>query len=166
MIRRLVAAAAAAVLLGLTGCAATVSLPAADDANDPLCAEVSVRLPSNLGGLDRRWTDAQAAGAWGAATDVLPATVMLRCGVTPPGPTTLQCVTFEGVDWIVDASDLPMQRITTYGRTPATQLYVDTSVISPSSVLPAISRIVSALPAETHCVDPDEATIVPEADEG
>ncbi|MBY0687905.1 DUF3515 domain-containing protein [Microbacterium marinilacus] len=142
--------------LGLAGCAATVTLEPAEDANDPLCADVSVRLPDAFGDLQRRWTDAQATAAWGD-----PTAVILSCGVTPPGPTTLQCVTFEGVDWIVDASELPYQRITTYGRTPATQVYVNTEDVSPSDVLPVISRIVQAIPAETECVDPDQATPAP-----
>ncbi|WP_309067182.1 DUF3515 family protein [Microbacterium sp.] len=161
MIRRLAAAAPLVLMLGLAGCASTVSVPAAEDANDPLCADVTVRLPDTLGEgaslLERRWTDGQATGAWGDPTSVI-----LSCGVEPPGPTTLQCVTFEGVDWVVDASDLPMQRITTYGRTPATQVYVDTSVISPSDVLPAISRLVQPTPAESSCVGLEDATPVPE----
>lgn len=159
MIRRLAAATAVILPLALAGCASTVSVPAAEDANDPLCAEVSVRLPDAIGDLDRRWTDAQATGAWGD-----PTAVIVSCGVTPPGPTTLQCVTFEGVDWIVDASELPMQRITTYGRTPATQVYVNTEVISPSDVLTPISRIVSSIPVDASCVGLEDATPVP--DEG
>lgn len=159
MIRRSLAAAPLVLVLGLAGCASTVSLPAADDANNPVCADLTVRLPDAFGDLERRWTDAQATGAWGD-----PTAVILSCGVTPPGPTTLQCVTFEGVDWIVDTSDLPMQRITTYGREPATELYIDTEVISPSDVLPAISRIVAPQPAESSCVGLEDATPVP--DEG
>ncbi|WP_345750523.1 DUF3515 family protein [Microbacterium rhizophilus] len=157
MIRRIAAAAALVLSLGLAGCAATVSLPAAEHANDPLCAEVTVHLPDAIGDLERRWTDAQATGAWGDPTGVL-----LSCGVEPPGPTTLQCVTFEGVDWVVDTSELPMQRITTYGRTPATQVFVDTEVISPSDVLPVISRIVKPFPTDASCVDVEDATPVPE----
>ncbi|MER7796168.1 DUF3515 family protein [Microbacterium sp. NPDC096154] len=158
MIRRLAAATALVLAAGLSGCTATVSLEAAPDANDPACAEVTVRLPDAIGDLERRWTDAQATGAWGDPTSVI-----VSCGVTPPGPTTLQCVPFEGVDWIVDASELPYQRITTYGRTPATQVYVNTDEISPSDVLPTISRIVSSIPAERQCVDREDATPVPDA---
>lgn len=158
MLRRLAAVTVLALAVGLSGCAATVSVPAAEDANDPRCADVTVRLPDTIGDLDRRWTDGQATGAWGD-----PTAVILSCGVTPPGPTTLQCVTFDGVDWIVDASELPMQRITTYGRTPATQVYVDTSRISPDAVLQSVSRLVAAIPADAQCVDADEATPVPDA---
>lgn len=159
MIRRLAASAALALGLGLSGCAATVHLEPAEDANHPACADVTVRLPDAIERLERRWTDAQSTGAW---ADEEGTAVILSCGVTPPGPTTLQCVTFDGVDWIVDPSKLPMQRITTYGRTPATQVYVDTSRISPDAVLSAISPLVSPIPAEAQCVDPDEATVVDE----
>ncbi|GAB3272635.1 DUF3515 family protein [Microbacterium lacusdiani] len=159
MIRRFAAAAALVLTLGLSGCAATVHLEAAQDANDPLCADVTVRLPDAIQHLERRWTDAQSTGAW---ADEEGTAVILSCGVTPPGPTTLQCVTFDGVDWIVDPEALPMQRITSYGRTPATQVYVDTSRISPDQVLAAVSRLVSSIPAESRCVDPDEATKVDE----
>ncbi len=61
--------------------------PAAD-ANDPVCAEVSVRLPDSVDGEPRRWTDAQATGAWGN-----PSVVLLTCGVEPPAPSTLACQT-------------------------------------------------------------------------
>lgn len=157
MIRPLAAAAVVVLGLGLAGCAATVHLEPAADANDPLCADVTVRLPDAIGELERRWTDAQATGAWADAEGTA---VILSCGVAPPGPTTLQCVTFDGVDWIVDPSDLPLQRITTYGRRPATQVYVDASRISPDAVLRSVSRAAALAPAETRCVDPDEATVV------
>ncbi|MEL5990384.1 DUF3515 family protein [Microbacterium phosphatis] len=158
MLRRL----AALVTLGLAatalaGCASTVSLPAADDANNPLCADVTVRLPDSFGELDRRWTDAQATGAWGE-----PTAVVVSCGVEVPGPSTLQCVTFEGVDWVVDTAEFPMQRITTYGRNPATQVFVDTEVISPSDILPAISRIVKPIEPTSSCVALEDATPVPQ----
>lgn len=55
-----------------------------------------------------RWTDAAAAtGSWGD-----PVSVLLSCGVTVPGPTAeLQCVTLEGIDWLVDESEAPMMRM-------------------------------------------------------
>src|SRR5690554_4307572 len=118
-----------AVLLG--GCSATVHLEPAEDANNPLCAEVTVGLKSAnaIADLDRRWTDAQATAAWGEPGG--PSAVILRCGVTVPGPTAeLQCVTLEGIDWLVDASETPLLRLTTYDRDPAVQLYIDTAQVS------------------------------------
>ena len=137
-------------------------MEAAPDANDPACAEISVRLPGSLAGEPRRWTDAQATGAWGD-----PATILLTCGVTPPGPTTLRCETVAGVDWVIDESDAPRFRVTTYGRTPAVELYLDTELgedgtgVSSRDVLDAISPIVAALPADGQCVGREDATPVP-----
>jgi hypothetical protein len=160
MSRRL--AAAALLLLGaglLGGCSTTVHLEPADDANDPLCAEVTVGL-NNAGGiadLDRRWTDAQATAAWGRSGG--DSAVILRCGVTVPGPTAdLQCVTFEGVDWLVDASETPLLRLTTYGRDPAVQLFIDTAVVSSNDVIGsrALVGAIAAIPADSRCTTPDE----------
>ncbi|MBO3663921.1 DUF3515 family protein [Microbacterium sp. NEAU-LLB] len=139
-------------------------MPAADDANNPACAEITVRLPESLGAegeFPRRWTDAQATAAWGD-----PTAAMLSCGVAVPGPSTLQCVTFGGVDWVVDISELPYQRITTYGRNPATQVYVNTEVISPSVVLEAISPKVKPIEATASCVALEDATPAPAPTDG
>lgn len=160
MSRRL--AAAAVVLLGsalLAGCSTTVHLEPAEDANNPLCAEVSVGL-QNAGSVadkERRWTDAQATGAWG--DDGQPSAIILRCGVDVPAPTSeLQCVTLEGVDWLVDASETPFLRLTTYGRDPAVQLYVDTAVVSSNDVISNRSLVgaITTIPANGACTTPDE----------
>ncbi|HJA05107.1 MAG TPA: DUF3515 domain-containing protein [Candidatus Microbacterium stercoravium] len=121
-------------------------------ANDPLCADVGVRLPKTIGQNDRVWTDAQATAAWGD-----PSVVLYTCGLEPPGPSTLQCVSFSGVDWLVDDADYPQLRLTTYGRTPAVQLYVDTEQISGDAALDAISMQVAALPQNAQCTTADEA---------
>lgn len=120
----------------------------APDANDPLCADVTVRLPDSVDGEQRRWTDAQATGAWGD-----PASVLLACGVTPPGPSTLPCQTVSGVDWIIDDSDAPNYRFTTYGRTPAVEVYLDYDVVSGNEALQAVSNAVASLPVDAQCTD-------------
>lgn len=160
MSRRL--AAAAVVLLGaalLGGCSTTVHLEPADDANNPLCAEVSVGLQNvgNLADKDRRWTDAQATGAWG--DEGAASAIILRCGVAVPAPTSaLQCVTLEGVDWLVDASETPYLRLTTYGRDPAVQLYIDTGAVSSNDVISTRTLVgaITAIPADGKCTAPDE----------
>jgi hypothetical protein len=131
--------------------------PAAD-ANDPLCAEVSVRLPKTIGGLDRVWTDAQATAAWGE-----PSTVLFRCGLESPAASTLQCVSFGGVDWLVDDEDYPRLRMTTFGRTPAAQAYVDTSKISGDQALDALKLAVGTLPVTGACTTVSEAA--PDSDD-
>lgn len=120
-----------------------MSLDPAPLANDPACADVIVRLPDQVDGQDRRWTDAQSTGAWGD-----PTAVILTCGIEPPGPTTLPCQSVDGVDWIIDDADAPRYRVTTYGRTPAVELYLDNEVVSSAAVLESLSNIVSLLPQD------------------
>jgi len=156
--RRLLSAAAlATVVVSLTGCrGATVPMQPAPDAANPLCAEVSVRLPSAVDGLPVRATDAQATGAWGE-----PAMVLLRCGVTSPGPTTAECVDLDGIDWIVDRS-LEAQSIytfTTFGRSPAVEVTVDASGDSPVSGTGALIDLkdaVGRLPQTSKCLGADD----------
>lgn len=152
MIRRLSALGALALIVVATGCTPTVHMEPAPLANDPLCADVGVRLPKTIGQNDRVWTDAQATAAWGD-----PSVVLYTCGLEPPGPSTLQCVSFSGVDWLVDDADYPQLRLTTYGRTPAVQLYVDAEQISGDAALDAISMQVAALPQNAQCTTADEA---------
>lgn len=153
---------AAAVLLGatlLSGCSTTVHLEPADDANNPLCAEVSVGL-QNAGSVadkDRRWTDAQATGAWGNPGE--DSAIILRCGVAVPAPTSeLQCASLEGIDWLVDPSETPYLRLTTYGRDPAVQLFIDTGAVSSNDVISnrALVGAVTSIPAIGRCTTPDE----------
>ncbi|MGW9112437.1 DUF3515 family protein [Microbacterium sp. NPDC055683] len=158
MPRRLAAVPVLAVLAAslLAGCTPTVHLEAAPDAGDPLCADVSVRMPDSVSGLERRWTDAQATAAWG---DDAGTAVILSCGFDAPAPTTQQCVTIDGVDWIVDETDRPNLRMTTYGREPAVQVYVNTEVVTADSVLAgsALGSAVQSLPRTAQCTDPDVA---------
>ena len=155
-------AAVALVVLGaalLSGCSTTVHLEPAADSNNPLCAEVSVGLNNarSVADLDRRWTDAQATAAWGAPGE--DSAVLLRCGVTVPAPTSeLQCVTLEGVDWLVDSSATPFLTLTTYGRDPAVQLYVNTGAVSSNDVISSRSLVgaITAIPAVGKCTTPDE----------
>lgn len=153
--------AVAAVLLAgtglLGGCSNTVHLEPAEGANDPLCAEVTVSLQNltTLAGQERRWTDAQATAAWGSPDSA----ILLTCGLDKPAPTSeLQCVTLEGVDWLVDDSETPMMRLTTYGRDPAVQMYIDTSVVSSNDVISDRNLVgaITSIPAENRCTSPDE----------
>ena len=74
--------------------------------------------------------------------------MLLTCGVEPPGPTTLPCQSVNGVDWIIDDTDAPKYRVTTFGRTPAVEVYLDNEVVSSANVLDSLSRIVDLLPAD------------------
>ncbi|NUU08370.1 DUF3515 family protein [Leifsonia sp. C5G2] len=139
--------ASAAVLLA--GCAPTVSLDPAANANAPGCAEISVRLPDSVADKAKRETDAQATGAWGD-----PAVVILRCGVPPIGPTTKPCVNVNGVDWVL-MTDPAAKTIVyqTFGRTPATEVIIDhVSGVSDSSVLPEFASAVSTVKQTQKCL--------------
>ena len=157
-------AAALAVLIAaaaaLTGCAPTVSLDPAARANDPGCAEVSVRLPDTVAGKARRETDAQATGAWGD-----PAAVIMRCGVPPIGATTKPCVTVNGVDWVL-MTDPAAKTIVyqTFGRTPATEVIIDhVSGVSDSSVLPEFASAVSTVKQTQKCLSTLDTDLAPTA---
>lgn len=150
-------ASAAAVLcttslLVLAACSTTVSMQPAPDANNPHCADVTVRFPQTLDGFERRWTDAQSTGAWGEGGK---SNILVSCGVAVPGPTTLPCSTLSGVDWIVDDTDAPYYRITSFGTDPAVEVYLDSDTVSSAEVLDALGNIiVDTLPVNgLECTD-------------
>jgi hypothetical protein len=129
----LVAAAA------MTGCASAVSVTAAPFADDPVCAEVILALPEELADFPRADTTSQGTAAW---TDGDPRdAIVLRCGVEPLPPTTEQCVsatddTGTTIDWVTVAADEEAGTpwtFTTYGREPAVEVTVPTSVTSERS---------------------------------
>ena len=120
----------------------------APDAAAPECAEVSVRLPSTVDGLELRLTNAQATGAWGT-----PAGVLLRCGVPTPGPTSAECRSINDIDWIVDDSQAPTYRFTSYGRTPAVEVIVDSDVASGTNALIDLTDAVATV-SYTHLTLP------------
>ena len=143
-----IAGLVAIVAIALTGCAAAVPMTPAKDANNPDCASVIVRLPDLVAEQPKRETNAQATGAWGT-----PASVLLTCGVTVPGPTTLPCVEVNGIDWIEDDADAPLYRYTTFGRTPAVEVAIDADAVSGTTVLVDLGGAVSYLPQTGKCTD-------------
>lgn len=149
--RRLTAAAGALILLGaLAGCSTTIHVDAAEDADNPACADVSVLLPDAIGDLDRVWTDAQATGAWGDPT------VVLRCGVDVPAPSDLVCQTIGGVDWLVLAQEEERQRLVSYGRDPAIEVIIKRgSDIDFRSIVETLSTSIQSglQPASAKCTD-------------
>jgi hypothetical protein len=138
----------AAVLLAasLTGCSATVNLESAPLANNPACAEITVRLPDQIGDQAKRVTNAQATGAWGE-----PASVILRCGLEPATISSLTCVTASDVDWLVDDSQAPSYRFITFGRSPATEVIVDSKLVAGVTALDTLAEAVQNIPATKSC---------------
>ncbi|WP_052207620.1 DUF3515 family protein [Sinomonas humi] len=180
------AALTSTLVLGasLSACSAAVSVDPAPDAADPACAPEMIAMPDTLGDAGLRTTTSQATAAWGD-----PSAVILRCGVPTPGPTTDRCVTVNGVDWVIkdlttasaspsaspsssgaspapsgDATEGPNDTylLTTFGRTPATELVIDTSKISSATVLATIASAVAKVPQTKKCIGESEVAQLPQ----
>jgi hypothetical protein len=130
----------------LTGCSQAVNLEAAEFANDPSCAEVSVRLPDQIGEFSQRYTNAQATSAWGEPTAIL-----FRCGLEPVMVSALPCVTASEVDWLVDETNAPSFRFISFGTTPAVEVIVDSEQASGATALDSVAQAVMKLPVSAKC---------------
>ena len=138
----------------LSGCAASVALPAADDAINPVCASVVVALPDAVVDLPKRETNAQGTGAWGS-----PTSVVLRCGVPVPSPTSnLPCVLAGTVYWLRDGTNAPDYVFTTYGRDPAIEVSVEQKDgVSPGVVLFELQNAAAISPATSECTEIEDS---------
>ena len=147
-----------AATLILSACSGpVVPMQPAKDAAAPECAEVSVRLPEHVADLGVRNTNAQATAAWGN-----PASVLLRCGVPTPPPTSDRCVSINDIDWVEDASQAPRYRYTTYGRTPALEVIVDGDAgVSGLTALSDLGSAAAYLPKTGACVGAEDLLEVP-----
>ncbi|WP_434612908.1 DUF3515 domain-containing protein [Arthrobacter sp. A5] len=153
--RLLTLAALAGAAVVLSGCTPAVEVSAAPDSTDPACAPMMVALPDLLADAPLRPTTTQATAAWGD-----PSLVILRCGVTVPGPTTDRCVGVNGVDWVI-RQDASTWTLTTYGRTPATEIVLDPDKIASSTVLAQLSSAVLRIPSTKACLGAADETAVP-----
>jgi hypothetical protein len=147
------AAAAMIAVVVLSGCAATVAMSPASDATSARCASVIVLLPDTVSTLAQRQTNAQGTGAWGEPADIL-----LRCGVPVPDPNSLPCVTVDGIDWLRKADAKEVFVFTTYGRDPAVAVTINSKDVKAdgNQALNDLATAVAAIPAEHHCVAPNE----------
>ena len=130
----------------LAGCAPTVHLSPAEEANSVSCAELMVRLSDEVDGLTRRSTDAQSTAAWGE-----PAAVIFRCGLPEVTVSSLKCISEEGVDWLVDDSKAPSYRFITFGRNPASEVIVDSKKAVGVNVLDEIGTTIQSQEATATC---------------
>lgn len=119
---------------------------AAENSNDPACADVIVRLPETVAGQEKRHTNAQATGAWGD-----PVAIELTCGIVPSGPSTDDCVSVNGVDWLIDRSAAPLYRFEAYGRNPGLQVVVDSEKVSGTDTVLGLTQVTELLPQERQC---------------
>lgn len=141
--------------LSVSGCSAAVSVEAAPEANNPACAEFMVLLPQELAGEKRRSTTSQATAAYGD-----PASIIVRCGVPKPPPSTDPCATVNGVDWLTQQGN-PAWTITSYGRSPAVEVLLDPNKVASSTALVALSAATSKLPQESRCLSIDQNVTLP-----
>jgi hypothetical protein len=139
---------ALALPLVLSGCTATVVMSPAPLANDPGCAEVIVRLPSDTDGQIKRTTNSQSTAAWGS-----PVAITLTCGLEPVMVSTLPCITAGDVDWIVDESDKPNYTFISFGRTPATAVTIDSTKSSGANVLEDLGQAVQFTKQTKSCLN-------------
>jgi hypothetical protein len=130
----------------LSGCATTVHLEPAKEANAATCANLMVRLPDTADNLERRSTDAQSTAAWGD-----PAAVIFRCGLPEVTVSTLKCVSSEGVDWLVDPTDAPNYRFITFGRSPASEVIIDSRKAVGVNVLDGLASTIKYQEATKTC---------------
>ena len=133
-------------ILLLSGCTATVNLEAAEDSNNPACAEVMVRLPDTLGEHQQRFTNSQATAAWGD-----PSAVLLRCGLPEVTISELPCVTAGNFDWLVDDSQAPSYRFISYATSPAVEVIVNSDVASGVTTLESLEAAVSVIDQTKRC---------------
>jgi hypothetical protein len=142
----LTATLAGAILLTLAvGCSDRVTAKLPAGAGDPACTQLGSALPKTLLKQDRRATDptSPALAAWGDPA------IILRCGVEPPGPTTEQCTTVNGIDWVAR----PLTNgydFTTYGRSPAIQVLVPKHYAPETFALTGLASAVAAIPQGEH----------------
>lgn len=138
----------------------TVQVPPGSAATDPVCADVLLAAPDQVLGQERTETSSQGTAAWGSGED----TIVMRCGVTPPGPTTDQCTTLEDgngvqVDWIVRELEGEVFLYTTYGREPAIDVSVPRSAApdQPSGAALDLAQVISRnIEATDYCVGPGD----------
>ncbi|MUN61842.1 DUF3515 family protein [Kocuria sediminis] len=153
--RALLAAGALAAVL--TGCTPAVTVDPAENAADPGCAPAMLAMPETIGEHEQRETTSQATTAYGE-----PTAVVVRCGVTPPGPTTDPCSSVNDVDWLIrqggaDGEDGDTWTATTYGRDPAVEVVFDSTAVASSTLLVELGSAVEQIPADRRCLDLQDA---------
>lgn len=132
------AALGAAVTLSACSRAPEVSL--APQAAAPVCA--AVHWPASVSGHEAVTTSpaSPSVAAWGDPA------IIARCGLDPLAPTTDECVTVNGVDWVVRSlSD--GGAATTFGRDPAIEVLVPADYGPVPLLLPVFGDVAKSLPS-------------------
>ncbi|HET8595712.1 MAG TPA: DUF3515 family protein [Intrasporangium sp.] len=135
----------AVVLCVVSACSSTVDVSPAPFAESPACQSLS--WPDTVSGAGRVATSTNSASvaAWGDPA------IIARCGLPPLAPTTQECVTVDGVDWVVRSlSD--GSAATTYGTDPAIEVLVPRAYGPVPLQLPVFAKVARDLPSNgRHC---------------
>ncbi|KOT66087.1 MULTISPECIES: DUF3515 family protein [Streptomyces] len=142
------AALAAGGLIALSAASPPPGRESAPNAGHPACGRAAAHYPSQLLGKERSSTSAEGVAIWGDGA------VVLRCGTTPPKPTTDPCFNVNGVDWVLreGASDDGKRVLITYGRAPAIEVTVAEASASAGDGLADLNAAVKEIPQTAHCV--------------
>lgn len=127
------------------------------DAEAPVCARAD--WPQRVADAPRVSTrpQAPAVAAWGSPA------IIARCGLPALQPTTDDCVSVNGVDWVVRQLD-DGTAATTYGRDPAIEVLVPAQYGPVPLLLPLFGDVARTLPTNGHaCVGADEGSAQPGA---
>jgi hypothetical protein len=127
--------------------AAAVAVTLPEGAADPACAALAETWPHDVSGRQPRplTVDSPAARAWGDPP------IVAICGYPPPGPSTLECLAVDGVDWLIQRRSDGVQ-FTTYGRAPALDVLIPAAYAPEPLLLPAFGPAARALPQTgSHC---------------
>jgi len=127
------------VLAGLAGCSAAPG--PAPRADEPACTTALAAAPARVLDRGRDELDVRGALAWGEPQ------IVLRCGLPTLGPTTAQCLTVDGRDWVVADQDADPVVFTSFGTNPAVEVSVPRSYTQPTGALVDLAPVAAALPA-------------------
>lgn len=105
-------------------------------------------MPSALLGKPRGTTSTEGMAVYGDPQ------IVVRCGMSPLGPTQLRCLSVNDVDWVVDDRGDPLL-FTTFGRTPAIEVRIPASYPKSGDpgALVQLQKAALALPKTSlHCI--------------
>lgn len=141
------AAGTALAAYALTETDVDAGLRPARASSAPHCRRITDTAPASLGDLPRRDTSLAGVAVWGDRD------IVLRCGVTPPGPTTDPCFAVDGVDWVLDQKQSTGTRkvIVSYGRTPATQVVFEGGGKTDAALVD-LSKLIAPIRQTSHCI--------------
>ncbi|PPK98552.1 uncharacterized protein DUF3515 [Kineococcus xinjiangensis] len=142
-----VAAAAAVALVSSRG----PDVEPAPEGSSRDCADLLRRLPRVLDAGERRELTLPGVAQWEGVSETV-----LRCGVPPPGPSELPCLSFSGrdgvtVDWLLVAQSERASRFVSFGRTPAVEVTADATGPDATAVLVDLGPALAPLPVDRRC---------------